>query len=222
MAIKLRDILLKSIPYLLSIAGGLVLFILTKDNIKNENVADLINNIAASLLSIPLVFLLYDYSNSRISRRLSQTMAENMADKVNLLVMNLTILMRRISGVRGKLTLAAVNKMGDWRPSRIAERMKITQADIDELRKYRDELDNLIYKYARENILSVDRAQDLSAMARDMSHLINEHKFYSNKKITSKYVASIITRITDWLDTDAEMAMHFQQLLQQGTITGGK
>ncbi len=222
MAIKLRDILLKSIPYLLSIAGGLVLFILTKDNIKNENVADLINNIAASLLSIPLVFLLYDYSNSRISRRLSQTMAENMADKVNLLVMNLTILMRRISGVRGKLTLAAVNKMGDWRPSRIAERMKITQADIDELRKYRDELDNLIYKYARENILSVDRAQDLSAMARDMSHLINEHKFYSNKKITSKYVASIITRITDWLDTDAEMAMHFQQLLQQGTITDGK
>ena len=222
MAIKLRDILLKSIPYLLSIAGGLVLFILTKDNIKNENVADLINNIAASLLSIPLVFLLYDYSNSRISRRLSQTMAENMADKVNLLVMNLTILMRRISGVRGKLTLAAVNKMGDWRPARIAERMKITRADIDELRKYRDELDNLIYKYARENILSVDRAQDLSAMARDMSHLINEHKFYSNKKITSKYIANIITRITDWLDTDAEMAMHFQQLLQQGTITDGK
>lgn len=222
MAIKLRDILLKSIPYLLSIAGGLVLFILTKDNIKNENAADLINNIAASLLSIPLVFLLYDYSNSRISRRLSQTMAENMADKVNLLVMNLTILMRRMSGVRGKLTLAAVNKMGDWRPSRIAERMKITQADIDELRKYRDELDNLIYKYARENILSVDRAQDLSAMARDMSHLINEHKFYSNKKITSKYIANIITRITDWLDTDAEMAMHFQQLLQQGTITDGK
>lgn len=206
----------------MSIAGGLVLFILTKDNIKNENAADLINNIAASLLSIPLVFLLYDYSNSRISRRLSQTMAENMADKVNLLVMNLIILMRRISGVRGKLTLAAVNKMGDWRPSRIAERMKITQADIDELRKYRDELDNLIYKYARENILSVDRAQDLSAMARDMSHLINEHKFYSNKKITSKYIANIITRITDWLDTDAEMAMHFQQLLQQGTITDGK
>lgn len=222
MAIKLRDVLLKSIPYLLSIAGGLVLFILTKDNIKNANVADLINNIAASLLSIPLVFLLYDYSNSRISRRLSQTMAQNMADAVNLLVVNLTMLMRRIAGVRGKLTLESVNKMGDLRPSHIAPRMKITASDMDELRKYRDELDDLVYKYARENILSVDRAQDLSAMARDMSHLINLHHFYSNRKISAKYVARIISRIADWLDTDAEMSMHFQQLLQQGAISTDK
>ena len=89
------------IPYSLSVAGGLLLFVLTKDNISNENVADLINNIAASLLAIPLVFLLYDYSNSRVSKRLSQTMAQNLGDTINLLVMNLILVMRRISAVRG-------------------------------------------------------------------------------------------------------------------------
>lgn len=219
---KLRDFLLKSIPYLLSIAGGLTLFILTKDNIKSPSLGDLVNNIAASLLAIPLVFLLYDYSNSRVSRRLSQTMMENMSDKVNLLMLNMIILMRRISGVRGKLTLAAVNKMSDWHPSHVAARLKITRADMDELRKYHDELDALVYKYARENILSAARAADLSAMVRDMAHLINEHKFYSNRKISAKYVVSIVGHITDWLDTDAEMAMNFQRLLQQGTITTEK
>ena len=63
MKFNLRDFLLKMIPYVLSIAGGLVLFIVTKDDIHDPSVTDLINNIAASLLSIPLVFLLYDYSN---------------------------------------------------------------------------------------------------------------------------------------------------------------
>lgn len=135
---KLRDILLKMIPYSLSVAGGLLLFVLTKDNISNENVADLINNIAASLLAIPLVFLLYDYSNSRVSKRLSQTMAQNLGDTINLLVMNLILVMRRISDVRGPVTLESVNKMSDWRPSYIARRLKITSRDLDELRKYRD------------------------------------------------------------------------------------
>jgi len=141
---KLRDILLKMIPYSLSVAGGLLLFVLTKDNISNENVADLINNIAASLLAIPLVFLLYDYSNSRVSKRLSQTMAQNLGDTINLLVMNLILVMRRISDVRGPVTLESVNKMSDWRPSYIARRLKITSRDLDELRKYRDELNDLI------------------------------------------------------------------------------
>lgn len=219
---KLRDILLKTIPYLLSVAGGLLLFTLTKDNIQNANVADLINNIAASLLAIPLVFLLYDYSNSRIAKRLNQTMAQNLSDTINLMVMNLTILMRRIAGVRGKMTLESINKMSDIRPSYVASRLKITTADMAELRKYRDELNDLIYKYARANILSSDQVQDLSAMARDLSHLINEHRFYANKKISAKYVIGIITRITDWLDTDAEMSMHFQQLLAQGIMATEK
>ncbi len=222
MAIRIRDVLLKSIPYLLSVAGGLTLFILTQDNIKSPSLADLITNIAASLLAIPLVFLLYDYSNSRISKRLTQTMAENMSDKVNLIIMNLTLLMRRIAGVRGKLSLEALNRMQELRISNIAAKLKITTADMDEMRKYRDELDDLIYKYAKENILSASRAQDLSALARDLSHLINLHKIYSNRKITSKYVVNIINRITDWLDTDAEAGMHFQQLLQQGTNANEK
>ena len=58
MNIELRDVLLKSIPYLLSIAGGVALFLITVDNVRDPAVSDLMNNISASLLSIPIVFLL--------------------------------------------------------------------------------------------------------------------------------------------------------------------
>ncbi len=72
MTINWRNLFLKSIPYLLSITGGAALFLLTKDEISDPELADLVTNMSASLLSIPLVFLLYDYSNYQISRKLKK------------------------------------------------------------------------------------------------------------------------------------------------------
>ncbi len=72
MAINWHNLFLKSIPYWLSIAGGAALFLLTKDEISDPSLAALVTNMAASLLSIPLVFLLYDYSNYKIAKKLKQ------------------------------------------------------------------------------------------------------------------------------------------------------
>ncbi len=211
---KLRDFLLKSIPYMLSIAGGVTLFLVTADNIKNENVADLINNIAASLLSIPLVFLLYDYSNSRISSQLSKTLATNLYDSTNTVMLNLVILLRSVIGMHGPITLESINRMQNISPAEIARRMKITSAHMDSLRKYHDALDSLMYRSARDNILPPDKIQNLSGIVGDISRLANEYKFRKNKKIAAKYMTDIISRISDWLDSDAGAAMHFQQMLQ--------
>lgn len=211
---KFRDLLLKSIPYILSIIGGVTLFLITVDNVKDPSIADLMNNIAASLLSIPLVFLLYDYSNYRISSKLSQNLATNMYDQINTIMLNLVILMRHIIGVRGPITLESVNKMQNLTTSEIARRMKITNAHLDSLHKYHSDMDNLMYRSARDNILPPDKIQNLSGIVSDISRLANEYKFRSNKKIAGKYMADIISRISDWLDSDAGTAMHFQQMLQ--------
>lgn len=213
MAVKFRDILLKSIPYLLSIAGGLTLFILTKDNIRNENVADLINNIAASLLSIPLVFLLYDYSNYRISRQLTKTLADNMEDKINVVMLNLTILVRQMIGARGKLTFETLNKMGDLRVSQIAPRLKMGANALAALRNYHSDLESLIYNSAKSNILSIEQVQTLAGLSREVLHLINGYNYHNGKKVSAKHIQNIVLHIIDWFDSDAAGAMHFQQLL---------
>lgn len=213
MKINLRDIFLKMIPYVLSVAGGLVLFILTKDDVHNPNVTDLINNISASLLSIPLVFLLYDYSNYLVSRRLKKTLADNMGDKISVLLLNLTIIIRQIIGARGKLTFASLNNMGDLSLSYIAMHLKITSSAMNGLRECRDNLDNLIYHNTNANVLSADEIQSLSVLMREISQLINEHSFRKNRHVAAKYIKNIIGHITDWMDADAFASMHFQQLL---------
>ena len=65
MRLNFRDVFLKSLPYLLSITGGIILYTGAIDNSPNDNIRDLVINVSASLLSIPLVFFtvrLYELS----------------------------------------------------------------------------------------------------------------------------------------------------------------
>jgi len=214
---KLRDILLKSIPYLLSIAGGVALFLVTVDNVKNPNVSDLMNNISASLLSIPIVFLLYDYSNYRISKKLNDTLAAGMSSRISAMMLGLTMVLRAAAGLRGKLTLATLNKMRDMPPHKIAQRFRITPPQMQKLAQYHNSLDDIIYKYGKNNILDAGSLQNLSALALDLLHLMNEAQFRKNSHASAKLTISIFGRIADWMDSDASAAINFQKMLAQAT-----
>ncbi len=216
---KFRDILLKSIPYMLSIAGGVALFLVTVDNIKDPNIADLMNNISASLLSIPIVFLLYDYSNYKISKKLNQTLATSMSSRLSATMLGLTILLRQMTGMRGNLTLGELNKMRDISPRMLAQKFKTKPDHLRQLGAYHTELDDMIYKYGKNNILDVASLQNLGELALDLLHLINELEFHKDKKAAAKYTIDIFGRIADWLDSDAGAAMNFQKMLQQALDT---
>lgn len=189
------------------------MFIVTKDEVHNPNVTDLINNISASLLSIPLVFLLYDYTNYRVSKQLNKTMADSMADKINIILLNLIMIIRQMLGIRGTLTFASMNKMSNLSQSKIVTNLKITQNLANELRTYRDEIDNMIYNGAKPNVLTGAQVQMLTGLVRELSLLINEHSFRRNRRVAAKYIENIIGKIIDWMDSDAFASMHFQQLL---------
>ena len=189
------------------------MFIVTKDEVHNPNVTDLINNISASLLSIPLVFLLYDYTNYRVSKQLNKTMADSMTDKINIILLNLIMIIRQMLGIRGTLTFASMNKMSNLSQSKIVANLKITQNLANELRTYRDEIDNMIYNGTKPNVLTGAQVQMLTGLVRELSLLINEHSFRRNRRVAAKYIENIIGKIIDWMDSDAFASMHFQQLL---------
>ncbi len=220
MKFSLRDFLLKTIPYILSIAGGLTLFIITKDDVHDPNVTDLINNIAASLLSIPLVFLLYDYTNYRVSKQLKKTLADSVGDKINVILLRVVIVIRGIIGMRKKLTFMTLNNMSDISISRISSRLKITPLALSELHSLHDQLYDFIYHGANTNVLSVDQIQSLSGLLHEISQLINEHEFRRNRRIAAKYIKNIMGHIADWMDSDAFASLHFDELLGTAQLNG--
>ena len=213
MKINVRTIFLKSVPYLMSIAGGIILYTGAIDNAPNANIRDLVINVSASLLSIPLVFLLYDYMNSRVARQMRQSIANNMTDKLNTLMLNTVETLRSAMGVRGRLTVESLNRMLMWRTVEIGRRLKITPRILDAFRTLHSDLDTLLYRNSQSNILGTDQSQILSLLSRDMARLINENKFRHSRHLSAKYMESMMGRILDWLDIDRATALTLAQHL---------
>ena len=214
MKLSFRTIFLKSLPYLMSIAGGIILYTGAIDNAPNDNIRDLVINVSASLLSIPLVFLLYDYTNSRVANQMKKSVANSVADKLNTLMLGMIFLLRESMGVRSKLTTENLNRMLTWRAPEIVRRLKITPGVMEKLNAYHNDLDTLVYRNSQSNVLDAQQIQILSAMARDMTHLINENKFHRhNKHLSAKYIENIMSRMLDWLDSDSVALLNLQQHL---------
>jgi len=207
----LKNLLLKTIPYLLSIIGGITLFLISLDKVKNPNVSGLIDNIAASLLSIPLVFLLYDYTNYRISRQVSRSLASNISDKVNSVILNIVVFLRHSLGLKVNVHLETFNKLQDWSVKKIASRLKITRYEMNNLRAYRYEIDEIIYRASRGNVLTSDQEQVLSSLSREILHLMTEHNFHRDRAIVAKHVKNIILRIIEWQDSSATMSTDLEK-----------
>lgn len=225
MKINIRNFLLKSLPYLMSIAGGIILYTGAVDNAPNENLRDLVINVSASLLAIPLVFLLYDYTNSRVANQMKKSVANNMADKLNVVLVNTILMLRDAMGVRNKLNLENLNRMLMWRTPEISRRLKMTPRVLDALHTCHNDLDTLLFRNSQTNILNSDQAQILSAIARSMAHLINESKFHKNRRISAKYIENIMGHILDWLDMDSVTALNLAHHLspsESGTVVGNK
>lgn len=195
----------------MSIAGGIILYTGAIDNAPNDNIRDLVINVSASLLSIPLVFLLYDYTNSRVANQMKRNLANSMTDKLNVLMLNIIGLLRDSMGVRSKLNTENLNRMLIWRAPEISRRLKLTPRTLERLHEYHNELDTLLYRDSQNSVLTSEQSQILSLLARDMTRLINENKFHHNRHLSAKYMESMMGRILDWLDSDSIAAMNLAQ-----------
>ena len=207
MGITLKNLLLKTIPYLLSVIGGITIFLISLDRVKDPNVSGLIDNIAASLLSIPLVFLLYDYTNYRISKQVNRTLATNISDKVNSVVLNIVVFLRHSLGLKVNVHLETFNKLQDWSLKKISQRLKITRAEMNNLRAYRYEIDEILYRASRSNVLTSEQTQILSALSREILHLMTEHNFNRDKNIVAKHVKNIISHVIEWQDASSDISL---------------
>ena len=210
---KIRSFLLKSLPYLISIAGGVILFTVSLDNVKDPAVEALISNISASLLAIPLVFLLYDYTTTRVSRRLHETMVANMNDKINMVMLHIILTLRKILRIRGTVTFGRIIAMRNWTESRIAGKMQIRDEYIDLLRQYYGELENLVLDFGKENAMSLEQMQLMSAISREISQMVAMYRLGGNRRAVARHIRNIIAKISYWLDSDLDVSKNFESIL---------
>lgn len=214
----MKKILYKSVPYVLSIMCGVILFLISDYFIRNQDINGLVINIAASLLAIPIVFLVYNYTEYKTSSKVNKVLAKNLIFEINSFMLKLLTLLRHILSVRDPLNWESIQKMLNQYAKDLKAKLKITRSDVDALRADKEELNELVYK-ADKSLLTNEQILILSELVKAMSHVVNEQKYRANKAALSQHIEHVLSLIEDWFDTndmdDLRSHEHFQAAIEQ-------
>jgi len=211
---KFRDFLIRSIPYVLSVLGGLAIYIAMDVYSKNENFNGLVSNVAASLLAIPLVFLLYEYVNYKMSSNVNEKLAESMTFDVNSVVLKILKVLRRMLKSKTPMSWAMIQHMLRMRAKEIREKMKIDKEAIEWLKTDKKDLNELVYKLARAGILSETQIQTIILITKEAAHVVNEWEYKGNTPQVAKYIENLLDAIDDWFDAIERESLQSHQKFQ--------
>lgn len=187
----LLNIVFKSIPYVLSIAGGVFVFDFSQKYLHDPGWIDLMNNVAASLLAIPLVFLFYDYSNYLVTRRVHKHQHNSL---INILDGYLLKILNQIKNIIGLPRIEV--PMQDINLN--YKKLNFDKKHIKSLNKHLKQLEDLLYKSDKIEVLDPQHTQILSFISQELNQILNEIKYNNSPREIARYLETTLSMIDDW------------------------
>lgn len=188
---KLRHFILKAIPYVLSIAGGVFVFDFSQKYLHDPSWLDLTNNISASLLAIPLVFLFYDYSNFLITRRMKKSQQTNILNIIDGILFKILEQMKRIINIKEiKVPIQDLNIN--------YKKLNLDAKYIKALKRQLDSMEELLYKSDKIEVLDAQHTQILSFIVQELNQILNEYRYHNSPREIARYIETVMSIIDDW------------------------
>ena len=188
---SLTNFLLKSIPYVLSIAGGIFVFDFSQHYLHDAGWIDLMDNVSASLLAIPLVFLFYDYSNFLVTRRVHKHQHANLINSLDDILFKILAQMKNIIGLtRIEVPMQDINLN--------YKKLNLDPKYLRSVHKHLNNLEDLLYKSDKIEVLDPQHTQILSFIAQELNQILNECKYHNSPKEIARYIETTLSMIDDW------------------------
>jgi len=185
------NVLLKMIPYILSIVGGIFVFDFSQKYLHSPGWLDLMDNISASLLAIPLVFLLYDYSNFLVNRRVHKQLHHSLINTIDSHLLKILTQMKNIIGLsRIEVPMQDINLN--------YKKLNLDKKYIRAIQKQLTQLEELLYKSDKIEVLDSQHTQILSFITQEINQILNEYKFHNSPREIARYVETTLSMIDDW------------------------
>lgn len=187
----IMNVVLKSIPYVLSITGGVIVFDISQKYLHSPGWIDLMDNVAASLLAIPLVFLFYDYSNFLITRRVHKHQRTTIINSLDDMLFKILAQMKNIIGIeRIEVPMQDINLN--------YKKLNLENKYLRAIRKQLNNLEDLLYKSDKIEILDPQHTQILSFIAQELNQILNECKYHNSPREIARYIETTLSMIDDW------------------------
>ncbi|MBO7042323.1 MAG: hypothetical protein J6W08_00450 [Alphaproteobacteria bacterium] len=188
---KISRFLLKAIPYILSIAGGIFVFDFSKKYLHDPSWIDLTNNISASLLAIPLVFLFYDYSNFLITRRMKKNLHANVVNIIDGILFKILNQMKHIIKIE-HITVPMQDLNLNYK------KLDLDTKYVRAIKKELILMENLLYKSDKIEVLDPQHTQILSFIVQELNQILNEFKYHNSPREIARYIETTLSMIDDW------------------------
>ena len=149
------------------------------------------NNVAASLLAIPLVFLFYDYSNYLVTRRMTRHQHAKLVNELDGCLMKILAQMKNIIGLeRIEVPMQDINLN--------YKKLDLSPRYLRAIKTQLNNLEDILYKSDKISVLDPQHTQILSFIAQELNQILNECKFHNSMREIARYIETTLSIIDDW------------------------
>ena len=201
----MKTLLLKTLPFLISITIGTILFICEEFLIQHEGVSALVMGIASTLFGIPIIFIFYETVTSFSKRHLKSVMTRHIIFEMNYPIVRL---LRELAVIFGfKYRLSRQNLHGFLAENRDFSNKtpKFNANTPKKFQHYKDEILKIMQSNSRMDVLPDEIIQSLLSIAEDLGVIALE---LGEKKKR----ADIIRHSLELMTSDLEKWIEFCEL----------
>lgn len=198
-------LLAKAVPYILTFMAGAGVFAVS--TYLPTDWSPWLVEISGALSAIPIVFLIYEYTEYLTARSVNKKLFDNISFEINSIVLKILRFYKRSLGVRSEMTFRVAEKMLIRTAHDMEKSLKITKNDIAELKLFKKDFDALIYPAASSNIFNDQQIELIITIPRTLARIINELEYRGKRAELARYTENLFSLLTTWFDTYEEEAL---------------
>ncbi len=211
----MRKLLIKILPFFVAFLSGIILYVVTDRFITNTGLNNLLINVSAGLVSIPLVFIFYDVINKITSQKLHNSLFESVTIEINTQLIELIKELALLTGEKEPIDMDQIEDFLSLEQSDIFKSLKLDKVDIKQLENIKHQLAMEIHKPTSFDILSEKQISAILNIVKEITFLVKNidqsnlaKKSVKHKKIIALNVEYIFINLTTWIESGKKDAFH--------------
>lgn len=208
----MKKLFIKLLPFLVAFISGLILYTVTDKFIQDSGLNNLLINVAAGLVSIPLVFIFYDVINQITSRNLHNTLFESVSIDINNQLTLLINFICELLKINPPTNISELDDFLELESNEIYQKLTDTVADEKSLLQIKNELSDTIHKPVSFEILTEKQISAILNIVKEITFLSKNLNTLSEKKSKQKKIIAlnieyIIDNIMIWIENGKKEAL---------------
>lgn len=202
----MKTFFLRLLPYTIAFIIGIIMYVVTVIHIKDANLNGLMMNIAAGLLSVPLVFICYEIVKEYCDKTVNESISEHLYFELNHSIISILTCTAQLLGVK-KISSEELTQYNQMNKSALKKMLQNFPTLADDFNAAKSLIDNIIHGSKHIDILPNNDIYTILNISKQTGIIARELKFNTSQETKTQLtnsVSALLTYITQWAESQEE------------------